>query len=224
MRLSDQGEVTLVLPRYVPEAAGKLFAKANWAWVERQRVKIARNPSKSPFEKGRLENGVNIILFDQKFCSLKILVSSKNYSHYELQGDQLLCYLIRGSSKNTEQRSRDLTALVKNFYTSRARAYLTDRAEFWSAQLGVSFNDLRIKNTRTRWGSCSSKKNLNFNWRIMLAPREVVDYLVIHEVCHLKQMDHSPKFWKLVERLDPDFKVHKKWLREHQSRLLGFLG
>ncbi|WP_133627269.1 M48 family metallopeptidase [Fonticella tunisiensis] len=76
-----------------------------------------------------------------------------------------------------------------------------------------------VKEQKSIWGSCSSRGNINFNWRLIMAPLSVIDYVVIHELCHLKHQDHSSKFWSLVEYVMPDYKEKKKWLRENGGRL-----
>ncbi len=107
----------------------------------------------------------------------------------------------------------------EKYYRDKAKKYLPERVIFFTNLLDIAFNQVRIKNTKTRWGSCSGKKNLNFSWKIMLAPEKVIDYLVVHEICHLKEMNHSQKFWSLVELLDPKFKEHKLWLQDHNYLL-----
>ncbi|MBQ8597165.1 MAG: M48 family metallopeptidase, partial [Lachnospiraceae bacterium] len=86
----------------------------------------------------------------------------------------------------------------------------------------VTYEDIRIKDQKSRWGSCSSKGNLNFNWRIVMAPEPVCDYVVIHELCHLVHLDHSERFWKLVESICPGYEQYKKWLKTNGSRLYPF--
>ncbi len=80
-------------------------------------------------------------------------------------------------------------------------------------------NQIRIKDQKTRWGSCSSKNNLNFSWRLIMAPERVLDYVVVHELCHLTHMNHGKEFWALVESVMPDYKDCKKWLRENEKSL-----
>ena len=217
MTLNSTGELTLVLPRFVPAAAGHLFVKTNWQWVEAQRKKIVPEIPVHSYQ--QFENGFSLTLFDQNYCSILIADSLSKKSFYEMQTDRLVLFLNPKGAERTVQ----IKTLIENFYRDQAGEYLAERSAFFAEKLNTNFNELRIKNTKSRWGSCSSKKNLNYNWRIMLAPKEVIDYLVVHEVCHLKQMNHSPAFWHLVARLDPNFKSHKKWLHENQSRLLGFL-
>ena len=88
--------------------------------------------------------------------------------------------------------------------------------------LGVSYRDVRIRDQRTRWGSCSSTGSLSFNWRLALAPFEVLDYVVVHELCHLREPNHSPRFWKLVASRRPGWRRRRDWLNRHGPELLAF--
>jgi predicted metal-dependent hydrolase len=90
-----------------------------------------------------------------------------------------------------------------------------------SAALGVSFQRIRVAGQRSRWGSCSSRGTLSFNWRLAFAPVEVLDYVVVHEVCHLREPNHSSRFWRLVEELRPDYRDQLAWLGEHGPELLA---
>lgn len=100
-----------------------------------------------------------------------------------------------------------------------ARKYVTKKINKLSKDYGYKFNRIAIKDTISRWGSCSSKKNLNFSWRLVTAPVEIFDYVIIHEFCHLKEMNHSIHFWNFVESIDPNYKAHRQWLREHGGKL-----
>ncbi len=107
--------------------------------------------------------------------------------------------------------------------TKKARQYIGARCEVYARIIGVDYNRIAIRRQQTRWGSCSSKGNLNFNMLLMLAPIEVIDYVVIHELCHRKQMNHSRQFWALVESAMPDYKVHRQWLKDNGARLMKML-
>lgn len=100
---------------------------------------------------------------------------------------------------------------------------VTRRAEYYAPLVGVTYGRISVRTQHTRWGSCSSKGNLNFNALLALAPPEVLDYVVVHELCHRKQMDHSPLFWAEVERILPDCRGQKQWLKEHGPRLIARL-
>lgn len=108
-----------------------------------------------------------------------------------------------------------LLLLLEQWYRGQARNIITGRVEHFGSKLNLSYNRIFIKGQKTRWGSCSSLKNLNFNWRLVMAPVEVIDYIVIHELSHLAEMNHSRKFWQLVENHCPNHREHRKWLREY---------
>ena len=95
------------------------------------------------------------------------------------------------------------------------------RARKYAPLIGVRYGRVTIRNQRTRWGSCSSKGNLNFNCLLMLCPEEVRDSVVVHELCHLKHMDHSPAFYAEVRRVFPEYDKWNKWLKENGTRIMG---
>lgn len=93
------------------------------------------------------------------------------------------------------------------------------RASHWAPKLGVTFGKVRVKDTRSRWASCSREGNLNFSWRLTLAPAEVLDYVVVHELAHRLEMNHSRRFWAHVEKHVPDHRVHRRWLVKNGEAL-----
>lgn len=101
-----------------------------------------------------------------------------------------------------------------------AKRVIPDRVKYYAGIMGVTFGKITIKNQKTRWGSCSSKGNLNFNCLLMLTPDKVRDYVVIHKLCHLKQMNHSKMFWAEVEKVMPDYKVYRQWLSRNGNMLI----
>lgn len=105
----------------------------------------------------------------------------------------------------------------------QARDTLSEKTACFAQQLGVSYGRISIRRQRTRWGSCSGKGNLNFNCLLMLTPDAVQDYVVVHELCHLCQMNHGPAFWHLVESILPDYRKQKQWLKENSMALIARL-
>jgi predicted metal-dependent hydrolase len=103
-----------------------------------------------------------------------------------------------------------------------ARELVTALAEEEAARIGVAYQRIRIGGQRTLWGSCSARGTLSFNWRLVLAPLEVLDYVVVHELCHLRVPDHSRRFWTLVECHRPHWRHQRDWLRRHGPELLAF--
>lgn len=105
------------------------------------------------------------------------------------------------------------------WYKKQARKVLTERVDYFARKYRFKVGKIRISSAHTRWGSCSSKDTLSFTWRLVMAPLEVIDYVVVHELCHLKEMNHSKSFWAQVENILPDYKQRRKWLKNNGKLL-----
>ncbi len=122
---------------------------------------------------------------------------------------------VRGDPLHLPRRVRDhLARLARDELARRARP-LADR-------IGCQIARVNVRDTKSRWGSCSANGNLSFSWRLILAPEAVVDYVVAHEVAHLVEMNHGPRFWRLVDRLAPGNARQRAWLNRHRARLLSY--
>lgn len=104
-------------------------------------------------------------------------------------------------------------------YMELARDIFTRKTAYYASVMDVTYGRISIREQKTRWGSCSSKGNLNFNWRLLFAPEEVLDYIVVHELAHRREMNHSPAFYRIVESVLPNYKKEQRWLREHGDSL-----
>jgi predicted metal-dependent hydrolase len=104
---------------------------------------------------------------------------------------------------------------IKLWLQDQAVRLIGEKVKVLSRKMQVSLNRVYIKDQKTIWGSCSARKNLNFNWRLIMVPESVMDYVIIHELCHLQEMSHSKAFWKLVAQYCPDWRTHRQWLNEH---------
>ena len=118
----------------------------------------------------------------------------------------------------SEEKSPQTLALEKR-YRDAAKDYIPKRVEYYHQFTGGSYQKITIRDQKTRWGSCSGTGTLSFSFRLMLAPPRVLDYVVVHELCHLTHMNHSKEFWNMVEDILPDYKEHRKWLKENGHTL-----
>jgi predicted metal-dependent hydrolase len=121
------------------------------------------------------------------------------------------------------QERLELRPLLERWYRDQAASVLEGKAQEFAAVFGVRPSRFAIRGQRTRWGSCSHRGNLSFNWRLIMAPEPVIDYVVIHEVAHLKEMNHTKRFWALVADRCPSWREHKKWLDDHGTELAAVL-
>ena len=101
-----------------------------------------------------------------------------------------------------------------------ARNHLASLTEYWAEKIGVSYGRISIRGQKTRWGSCSSKGNLNYNYLLMLCPDDVIEYVVIHELCHRVYMNHSKRFWEKIEEFCPNYRQARKWLKQNGKSLI----
>jgi predicted metal-dependent hydrolase len=109
---------------------------------------------------------------------------------------------------------------LETLYRRKARERFESRADYYADEMGVEYEQIEVRNQRTKWGSCSTTGTLGLNWRLMMAPPEVVDYIIVHELAHLCESNHNDAFWSLVADYDPDYETHAEWLEEHSTRLI----
>ncbi len=109
---------------------------------------------------------------------------------------------------------------IKSF-VKKAKAEIPERVEFYAEKIGVTYNRITIRCQHTRWGSCSSKGNLNFNCLLILLPDEIIDSVIVHELCHRKQMNHSAKFYAEIEKVFPDYKRCHAWLKQNENKYMS---
>ncbi len=131
-------------------------------------------------------------------------------------------HLEKAARQAEERHSQpQMTAQELNSLADAALRQIPPRVQQRAAQMNIRYGRITIRNQRTRWGSCSSKGNLNFNCMLMLCPDDVIDYVIVHELCHRKEMNHSPRFWQLVASILPDYKTPRRWLKENGPAILA---
>ena len=131
---------------------------------------------------------------------------------------------LEAQKRRAERPVSDLTdaqrAALTRRYIAAAKEYFPKRVEHYIQATGGSYERIVVRDQKTRWGSCSGRGTLSFNWRLMLAPPAILDYVVVHELCHLTYMDHSAAFWAKVESVYPDYRTARSWLKEHGHELV----
>jgi predicted metal-dependent hydrolase len=194
--------VELVLPRGVPAEFGLRFLRDKRGWIA---ARLDALPPPVPFIEGAV---VPVLGVPHRICrSLDSAAPPVMIAEGEIQ--------VRGEPPHIPRRVRDHLAAL-------ARDELSRRARPLAARIGCRIARVSVRDTKSRWGSCSANGNLSFSWRLIFAPEEVVDYVVAHEVAHLAEMNHSPRFWRLVDSLAPGSAVARGWLDRHRARLLAY--
>jgi predicted metal-dependent hydrolase len=194
------GGVEVVLPRRSPASAAPAAIEELRPWIERRlraagavRDQIAARGETLPYLGARLRRQAE---------------PGRTRAHRT--GDTLL----------VPADTAEAASAIERWYRRAAAREIAPRLEHAAAQLGTTYAKLSIRGQRTRWGSCSATGAMSFNWRLLLAPEAVLDYVVWHEACHLRVMDHSPRFWALVGEHCPDFETQRRWLRAHGATLV----
>jgi predicted metal-dependent hydrolase len=193
-----EGGVEVVLPRRAREREAAAAVIELRPWIERRLAEAAA------LRDHLAERGATVPFLG---ASLR-LVAEPGRTRAHRRADALLV------------PAGDAGPAVERWYRRTARAEVVPRLDAAVAALDLRYSGLRIANQRTRWGSCSSTGAMSFNWRLLLAPEEVLDYVVWHEACHLRHLDHSPRFWALLERHRPGYREPKAWLRRHGATLV----
>lgn len=121
--------------------------------------------------------------------------------------------------KSTVEQST-VEQVLENVYRREAREHFSERASHYSEQMDVEYEQIQIRRQRTKWGSCSTTGSISLNWRLMMAPPEVADYVIVHELAHLREANHDEEFWSLVAEYDPEYESHAKWLDENSAKLV----
>lgn len=197
LRISSlDGKVTLSGPPYVRERDYMAFIRDKEDW-------IIKNLAVMP-EKTLVAAGAVLV-----YRGSPVTVAMASQRGVRLAGDAI--YVAR--------TSRSIGASIKGFLKSQARDALAHASDRYAAQLGVGYSALVLRDTRSRWGSCSSQGQLMYSWRLIMAPPDILDYVAAHEVAHLIEMNHSRAFWNVVARLYPDYEKAREWLRSHGPML-----
>ena len=181
-------------------------------WIRRKVVQLKEVPVPQPKE---FVSGEAFPFLGQNF---RLKVQEGHRVGVQLSEGYLLT-TVRPSEVG-EQRKQRIQQYLKSWYRSRAEERLQKKVERYSKQIGVSPKGLRGREFKSKWGSCDSRGTIAFNLNLIKAPQPIVDYVVIHELCHMIQPNHSKNFWKEVEKYDASYKEHRAWLKQHASELI----
>lgn len=140
-----------------------------------------------------------------------------------VQKGDTLQILLTSLCVSDKEKADEVQSRLISWLKAEARRYLTLEVEKQKRRYGIAYKDIVIKDTASRWGSCSALKNLNFSWRLILAPPEILEYVVTHEIAHLTHLNHSSEFWNLVASRYPEYKKAKQWLTDNGQAIMNFL-
>jgi predicted metal-dependent hydrolase len=207
LRVSNAtGEVVLTIPERTELTAAQRFADTHGDWIA---TRLARLPERVTFTPGALislRGAPHRIVHWTNIRGTTAIAKGAD-------GEPVIA--VSGEAPHVPRR-------VREFLEAEAKKDLGAAVKRYSARVGVTPKRITVRDTKSRWGSCSASRALNFSWRLILAPPVVLDYLAAHEVAHLRELNHSPRFWRLVHELCPHTEEAELWLKRHGSSLHRF--
>lgn len=201
--LERDGSLTVRAPRRatLQDIHGFITEKTDWIIRSREKIK-----SVIPHPKKEYVDGERFLFIGTEY-ELRLVPPQRPVLKFD-----------GGFTLSTSARERGEAAFTK-WYKSQAMSVFSKRVHHYATLHGFEPKQVKVNSAKTRWGSCTSTGTINFTWRLVMAPLEVIDYVVIHELVHLRVKNHSQKFWRAVEQLCPEYKSHRRWLREHGEKL-----
>ena len=215
--VNEEGAIEVRAPWRFSVAKARALLREHAEWVVRTLDRVQRKLAQRP----RLVTGTRLPLLDgslqldvrpQAQMDLFTGARRRQEGRVERRGS-----VLRVSTASLGEG--ELRGLIERWYRREAAAHLAGRIEHYSPRLGVQPSRLTIRGQRSRWGSCSGKGAVSLNWRLMMAPAALADYVVVHELCHLRHMNHSPRFWAMVGSIIPDYRDRRRRLNALQGRL-----
>lgn len=197
------GSLTVRAPRRATLKDIHGFVAEKTDWILRSRAKLK---AIVPLRKKDYVDGETFLFLGKEY-ELRLVPSQRLTLHFN-----------NGFTLKAAARERGERLFIQ-WYKNQSLKIFSERVNHYANPHGFSPKQVKVTSAKTRWGSCSANGTINFTWRLAMAPPEAIDYVVLHELAHLRIKNHSPRFWKLVESLCPDFKRHRKWLRDHGEKL-----
>lgn len=205
LRVLPKGEVVLTCHPFTPQRAIDQFIAEHQVWISEKLSDIQA-------QQRALTDQPKSLLVRGKDYAFKLQINNDNKPKVELAGSEIIV------TANNEDHT-EIRRLLEKWFTKQAKKYFSERVLLLCDVIDHDIMSVTIRSQRTRWGSCSSRKTISLNWRLYLTPDWVSDYVIYHELAHLSQMNHSKKFWDLVESYYPQYKKAERWLKDHHGLL-----
>ena len=198
--VQPNGELLVRAPQRATQRQINAMLEKHAEWIAKKQAEVKARPVVNPPR--QLVAGEKFFFLGQQY-SLEIVNLTK--PALRLNGNFQLSKSVQGEAK----------AHFEKWYKKEARHIFNERVAFYAEKHGFDVKQVKLSSARTRWGSCSSKGYINLTWRLVMAPLEIIDYVVVHELCHLREANHSSAFWAQVAAIVPDYKSRRKWLKEN---------
>jgi|WetSurMetagenome_2_1015567.scaffolds.fasta_scaffold48344_3 predicted metal-dependent hydrolase len=206
MEINPEHGLIVVIPAFRSLGYVQEFLEQKRTWIAKNLVKYG--PLATPPH--NLQQGDSLPYLGA-LMKIEVRQSGGEVESVKTDRDRLVVNVSSGDDR--------LRLVLEGWCRHQARLKIAEMLKKYASQMGLAYNKVFLKGQRTIWGSCSRKNNLNFNWRLIMTPEPVISYVIIHELAHLKEMSHSRKFWQIVEKYCPDWRIHREWLKNHANEL-----
>ncbi len=207
LSIKEDGTVVVKVPQLLPDEKIREIVENKAEWIEAKRKEVIKHQSKKV--KREYVTGATLPYMGEEL-PIEVVIGKK--SAVKLQDGLFVIH--------TSNTDRDfMEKLLKKWYKKQAMDYITKRVAYFSQKMNINYASISIKSRKKQWGSCDNQGNLTFSWRLIMATPYGIDYVVVHELCHRKHMDHSRQFWGEVKKELPDYKEREKWLNENAVNL-----
>lgn len=214
IKITNKGEVIVTSPFGISNKTIENIIKKKSSWIL-SKLNIIKGEKLG--EKTSLKNGYKLLYLGIQL-KLELIYKKTDNCNFIIDDGSFKVYF----NSNIELDGDTIKKHVIDIYKKQAKKVLMERTEVYSKLINVNPLKVTIKSQKTLWGSCSSKRNINYNYKIIMAPIEVVDYIVVHELCHLVHMNHSRQYWNVVQSILPDYKIRRQWLKDNGFKLMRF--
>ena len=209
LQISDKSELVIAAPYFTPIGEINRFVQEKQSWInktiQRHKEEAIRNKAKEYI------TGEMFYYLGESF-PLEVFFEQNERKGLVFWGNRF--YL------NTADATEKGIFYFVSWYKKKAREYINQHVDFFSREIGVLPRKIKITSAEKRWGSCSADDNLSFSFRLIMAPPDIIDYVIVHELMHIKEKNHSAAFWKLIEVVMPEYKIHRRWLKDNNHKFI----
>jgi predicted metal-dependent hydrolase len=209
LQISNNAEVVVSALYFTPVREINSFVQEKQNWIQKT-IKKQKEESLQKQEKEYI-SGEEFYYLGKQY-HLEVFFQQNEPERLVFWGDRFYLNTVKGRAKRKD--------FFVGWYKIKAREYLCERVESFSRQLGLFPNKVKVTSAERRWGSCSEDNNISFSFRLMMTPPAVIDYVIVHELMHIKEKSHSARFWKLIEAVMPEYKMHRRWLKKDGEKFV----
>jgi predicted metal-dependent hydrolase len=209
LRIINESEILVSAPYFTPTNEVNRFIKEKQNWINKTIQKYKKDSFKNKAKE--YNTGEHFFYLGQSY-PLEVF-----FEPFENEGVVFWNNIFHLNTRG----NRDLRkSCFVSWYKKKAHDFIRQRVDFFSRMLNLRYGNFKITSAQSRWGACSEDNNLTFSFRLIMAPPDIIDYVIVHELSHIKEKNHSPKFWKLVEVVIPEYKKYRRWLKDNHHKFI----